>query len=66
MAFGRNGLSIEEVDDYNMCRRAQLNSVLRGWQMKYGGELCVSDGNSAHGSGASAMEVTKAIEQIFS
>jgi hypothetical protein len=39
MAFGRHGLSIEEDDDCNMCRRAQLKGVLRGWQMKYGGEL---------------------------
>jgi hypothetical protein len=40
MAFGRHGLSIEEDDDFNMCRRAQLKGVQAGWQMKYGGELC--------------------------
>jgi hypothetical protein len=40
MAFGRHALSIEEDDDYNMRRRAQLKGVERGWQMKYGGELC--------------------------
>jgi hypothetical protein len=39
MAFGRHGLSIEEDDDYFICRRAQLKGALRGWQMKYGGEL---------------------------
>jgi hypothetical protein len=27
MAFGRHGLSIEEDDDCNMCRRAQLKGV---------------------------------------
>jgi hypothetical protein len=26
---------------------------------------CVSDGNAAHGSSASVVEVTKAVEQIF-
>jgi hypothetical protein len=40
MAFGRHGLSVEEVNDYFLCRRAQLKGVLRGWQMKYGGKLC--------------------------
>jgi hypothetical protein len=41
MAFGRHGLSIEEDDDYNIRRRAQLKGVKLGWQMKYGGELCM-------------------------
>jgi hypothetical protein len=27
MAFGLHGLSIEEVDDYNICRRAQSKGV---------------------------------------
>jgi hypothetical protein len=65
MEFGRLGLSIEEVDDDNICRRARSKGVLSGWQMKGGGEF-VSDGNAAHGSSVSVMEVTKAIEQIFS
>jgi hypothetical protein len=39
MAFGRHGLSIDEDDGYNMRRRAQLKGVLKGWQMKYGGEV---------------------------
>jgi hypothetical protein len=39
MAFGRYGLSIEEVDDYNNYRRAQSKGVQRGWQMNYGGEF---------------------------
>jgi hypothetical protein len=33
--------------------------------MKYGGKLSVRDGNAAHGSSASVMEVTKAIELFF-
>jgi hypothetical protein len=39
MAFGRHGLSMEEVDDYDMCRMAQSKGALIGWQMKYWGEL---------------------------
>jgi hypothetical protein len=37
MACGRNGLSIDEVDDYNRCRRAQWKGAQGGWEMKYEG-----------------------------
>jgi hypothetical protein len=43
MAFGRHGQSIEEVDNYNVCRcveglnRKAFKKV--GWQIKYGGKL---------------------------
>jgi hypothetical protein len=39
MAFGRHGLSIEEDDGFNICRRALSKGVKRGWPMKYGGKL---------------------------
>jgi hypothetical protein len=64
MASGERGLSIEEGDECSKCRRAQWQGAERGWQMKYGGELR-GDGNAAHGSSASLMQMTKAFEQIF-
>jgi hypothetical protein len=64
MAFGRHGLSIEEYDDYNMRRRLNWKVFKEAGRWNTVAN-CVSGGNAAHGSSASVVEVTKAIEQIF-
>jgi hypothetical protein len=64
MAPGRRGLSIEEVEDCNKFRRAQSQGAERDLQMKQVA-ICLSDVNAEHGSSASVLEMTKAIELIF-
>jgi hypothetical protein len=61
MAFGRRGLSIEEVDDYKGLNRKAFKEACRLNVVAN----CVIDGNAAHGSSASVIKMTKAIEQIF-
>jgi hypothetical protein len=60
MAFERHGLSmiiicVEGLNWKAFKETGRWNKVAN----------CVGDGNVAHGSSASVMEVTKAIEQIF-